>query len=59
MCPKPFPWEKNKKKLFPDGKSRGPFLARAALNSYQRNDCYILNKIASNKSSRVIIFREV
>ena len=27
-------WAKNKRKLFPDGKSRGPFLARAALNSY-------------------------
>ena len=34
MCPKPFSWAKNKRKLFPDGKSRGPFLARAALNSY-------------------------
>ena len=31
MCPKPFPWAKNKRRLFPDGKSRGPFLAKAAL----------------------------
>ena len=34
MCPKPFPWVKNKRKLSSDGKLRGPFLARAALNSY-------------------------
>ena len=32
MCPKPFSWTKNKRKLFSDGKSRGPLLARAALN---------------------------
>ena len=31
MCPKPFSWAKNKGKLFLDGKSRGPLLARAAL----------------------------
>ena len=31
MCPKPFPWAKNKRTLFPDGKSRGPLLAKAAL----------------------------
>ena len=28
MCPKPFSWAKNKRKLFSDGKSRGPLLAR-------------------------------
>ena len=32
MCPKPFSWAKNKRKLFSDGKSRGPLLAGAALN---------------------------
>ena len=31
MCPKPFPWAKNKTTLFPDGKSRGPLQAKAAL----------------------------
>ena len=31
MCPKPFSWAKNKRKLFSDGKSRGPLLAGAAL----------------------------
>ena len=30
MCPKPFSWAKNKRKLFSDGKSRGPLLAGAA-----------------------------
>ena len=30
MCPKPFSWAKNKRKLFSDGKSRGQLLARAA-----------------------------
>ena len=33
MCPKPFSWAKNKIKLFSDGKSRGPLLARAALKT--------------------------
>ena len=33
MCPKPFSWAKNKRKLFSDGKSRGPLLAGAALNT--------------------------
>ena len=32
MCPKPFSWAKNKRKLFSEGKSRGPLLAGAALN---------------------------
>ena len=32
MCPKPFSWTKNKRKLFSDGKSRGPLLAKEALN---------------------------
>ena len=32
MCPKPFSWAKNQGKLFLDGKSRGPLLARVALN---------------------------
>ena len=31
MCPKPFSWAKNKRKLFSDRKSRGPLLAGAAL----------------------------
>ena len=33
MCPKPFSWAKNKRKLFSDGKSRGPLLARVALKT--------------------------
>ena len=33
MCPKLFSWAKNKRKLFSDGKSRGPLLARVALNN--------------------------
>ena len=33
MCPKPFSWAKNKRKLFSVGKTRGPLIARAALNS--------------------------
>ena len=33
MCPKPFSWAKNKRKLFSDGKSRGPLLAGVALKS--------------------------
>ena len=32
MCPKPFSWAKNKRELFSDEKSRGPLIARAALN---------------------------
>ena len=35
MCPKPFSWAKNKRKLLCDGKSRGPLLAGAALNEVQ------------------------
>ena len=35
MCPKPFLWAKNKRKLFCDGKSRGPLLAGAALKFTQ------------------------
>ena len=31
MCPNPFSWAKNKRKLSSDGKSRGPLLARAVL----------------------------
>ena len=31
MCPKPFSRAKNKRKLFSDGRSRGPLLARVAL----------------------------
>ena len=31
MCPKPFTWAKNKRKLFSDGKSWGPLLTGAAL----------------------------
>ena len=33
MCPKPFSWAKNKRKVFSDGKSRGPLLASAALKT--------------------------
>ena len=33
MCPKPLSWANNKRKLFPDVKSRGPLLARVALKS--------------------------
>ena len=33
MCPKRFSWAKKKRKLFSDGKSRGPLLARAALEA--------------------------
>ena len=33
MCPKTFSWAKNKRKIFSDGKSRGPLLAGAALKA--------------------------
>ena len=33
MCPKPFLWAKNKRKLFSNEKSRGPLSASAALKS--------------------------
>ena len=33
MCPRPFSWAKNERKLFSDGKSRGPLLARVALKN--------------------------
>ena len=33
MCTKPFSWAKNKGRLFFDGKSRGPLLARVALKT--------------------------
>ena len=46
MCPKPFSWAKNKRKLFSDGKSRGPLLAGAALNS----DMHIATGIVVNLS---------
>ena len=36
MCPKSFSWANNKRKLFSDGRSRGPLLARAALNAGKR-----------------------
>ena len=50
MCPKLFSWAKNKRKLFSDGKSRGPLLAGAALK--YRNDlchgCQILVTATDN-----------
>ena len=42
MCPKPFSWTKNKRKLFSDGKSRGALLARAALNLSASSESGIL-----------------
>ena len=33
MYPKPFSWARNERKLFSDGKSRGPLLERVALKS--------------------------
>ena len=36
MCFKPFSWAKSKRKLFSDGRSWGPLLARAAPNTYPR-----------------------
>ena len=36
MRAKPFSWAKSKRKLFSDGRSWGPLLARAALNTYSR-----------------------
>ena len=33
---RPFSWAKNKRKLFSDGKTRGPLLARAALKVFVR-----------------------
>ena len=46
MCPKPFSWAKNKRKLFSDRKSRGLLLARAALNSgdYKEKKTRLLSK---------------
>ena len=40
MCPKPFSWAKNKRKLFSDRKSKGSLLARAALRFIH---CYLIN----------------
>ena len=36
MCPEPFSWAKNKRKLFSEGKSRGPLLAGAELKTRKR-----------------------
>ena len=44
MCPKPFSWAKNKRKLFSDGKSRGPVLARVALKIISL--CYIISLVS-------------
>ena len=38
MCPKPFSWAKNERKLFSVGKSRGPLLARAALKCNEETE---------------------
>ena len=44
MCPKPFSWEKKKRKrAFFDGKLRGPFLARVALKSYWKKKYMQIN----------------
>ena len=34
VCPQPFSWAKNKRKLLSEGKSRGPLLAGAALKQF-------------------------
>ena len=43
MCPKPFSWTKNKRKLFSDGKSRGPLLAGAALNHIAKENYQLIS----------------
>ena len=44
MCPKPFSWEKKKRKrAFFDGKLRGSFLARVALKSYWKKKYMQIN----------------
>ena len=64
MCPKPFSWAKNKRKLFSDGKSRGPLLARVALKKV--NEKYFrlqlvlvpcgLTSLLSKKNNEALIF---
>ena len=54
MCPKPFSWAKNKRKLFSDGKSRGPLLARVALKTreHQPPSIYWIHSTASYRECR-------
>ena len=59
MCPKPFSWAKNKRKLFSDGKSRGPLLARVALRrGYQHpsNKFETLWQVAQNSFSLLLSY---
>ena len=50
MCPKPFSWAKNKRKLFSDGKSRGPPLVRAALNKEESLSLRVYGKFLRRQS---------
>ena len=54
MCPKPFSWAKNKRKLFSDGKSRGPLLARVALKTREHPppSIYWIHSTASCRECR-------
>ena len=54
MCPKPFSWAKNKRKLFSDGKSRGPLLARVALKTREHPppSIYWIHSTASYRECR-------
>ena len=53
MCPKPFSWEKKKRKrAFFDGKLRGPFLARVALKSYWKKKIHANQFVRCRHSKR-------
>ena len=51
MCPKPFSWAKSKTTLFPDGKARGPLLAKAALK--QPKHCFLSDLSNGGKCTRL------
>ena len=63
MCPRPFSWAKSKRKIFSDGKSRGPLLAKAALKwknfiDINRNMCGKISRTAIRLAVQVCTHRE-
>ena len=57
MCPKPFSRAKNKRKLFSDGKSRGPLLAGVALKfNQQKRHIFVLKGITLNLKASFLLF---
>ena len=52
---RPFSWAKNKRKLFSDGKTRGPLLARAALKVFVRAASATFGRTVDSFASQMLL----